>query len=586
MISAARSHIVVFSGLRGRDGTLTWGQRSTWELVRELAPHVAHLNISLPVPVRFGCAVDVALEGIRWLAERHEALRTIYHVTPVGEPRQVVVSAGRIVVEEVTARADEARAAADDLVGRLAALPFTVAEGPLRVGLVTVDGVVRIVVLTFFHVATDGTGTAVVATDLRALICGEDQGPPPVQPLDQAAFERSDQGQRRNEASLRYWHEQLRWFPNEWLPRRETAPESPRYRELVIRSSALAAACHRIGQRCAATAVTVLVAGFAIVLGLRFDTLRCGFNIIANNRVSPELRAAVGNYHQFVPLTVDLTDATLDDIVRSTWQSTLHAYLNGRYDPGAMYRMIDEAKTTAGREFDLGYTFNVQHPGVVGPDAALRLEDPQALADQSTFTWRRSVDNWGIHAYLQVDSLADTCVMSLWTDTALIPSETQIAIARGLESVLVVGFSEDLHPSEIRKNLPGALFCAPDEGLVRVNGGWVDLDQVRALLRDALAPVSIGVFLVGSREGYPTIDAYLVLRDSTPTPTPAAVHDACMTHLIGRRFTTTPHRYVLCASAPECTADVVQWRARPILAEGPGTRGSGMALPALPRHVR
>ncbi|MFC7649505.1 condensation domain-containing protein [Streptosporangium lutulentum] len=184
-----RTETVEFTGARGGEARLTWGQQALWRLTRWLDDGDPYFNLPWSLPVYGRRDLGAVLRALRGLVERHEALRTTYEEVP-GGPVQRVAREGRFTVEVFEAGEARPLAAARELSAELAAKGFDYAtEPPLRCAVVTGDGRPRAVAFALSHLAVDGWSLNVLATEWRGLLAGEELPAPVWQPLDQAAFE-------------------------------------------------------------------------------------------------------------------------------------------------------------------------------------------------------------------------------------------------------------------------------------------------------------------------------------------------------------------------------------------------------------
>ncbi|MEU9229935.1 hypothetical protein AB0D40_37020 [Streptomyces massasporeus] len=81
---------------------------------------------------------------------------------------------------------------------------------------------------------------------LRALATGDE--PPSAEslthPSERLDFEQSAAGVKRSQESVRYWTQQLALFRPASCPESGNAPESPRFKEVWLKSKAVSVAAH------------------------------------------------------------------------------------------------------------------------------------------------------------------------------------------------------------------------------------------------------------------------------------------------------------------------------------------------------
>ncbi|WP_327010033.1 condensation domain-containing protein [Dactylosporangium sp. NBC_01737] len=203
---ADRRSEVAFSGGRAGSGPATWGQQAIWDVVRNLGTDAARYNVSgglpLPSPVPAG-RVEAA---VRDLVLLHESLRTRLRTTGDGRVEQVVHAAGGIPLVTRAAGPDTVTPTAYALRDELLAVPFDAErEWPLRVGVVQAGGDAHYVVFFLSHTASDGWGLRNLLADFAALLRGPLPARDLLQPLEEAAFQTSERGRRRDAAARRSW---------------------------------------------------------------------------------------------------------------------------------------------------------------------------------------------------------------------------------------------------------------------------------------------------------------------------------------------------------------------------------------------
>ena len=92
---------VEFTGARGGESPLSWGQLAIWRLTRWLDDDDPYFNMPWVLPVYGRRDLDTVLRALRALVERHETLRTTYEGTPGGLVQRVA-RRGRFGVEVST----------------------------------------------------------------------------------------------------------------------------------------------------------------------------------------------------------------------------------------------------------------------------------------------------------------------------------------------------------------------------------------------------------------------------------------------------------------------------------------------------
>ncbi|MFG3256877.1 condensation domain-containing protein [Streptomyces sp. NPDC048172] len=188
----------------GGSAPLSYAQRRMWLMDRLGEDGTAY---HVPFATRLRGPLDVAALGRAFaaLTRRHEVLRTRYEEHE-GEPRQRTVDAG----PPLAPRLVEEPWPATRTLREEAARPFDLAAGPLPRALVVRHGPEdHTVLLTFHHIAVDGTSLGVLGRELAELYGAELAGRTPELPVDvprYADFARREQSRVPElEAGLEHW---------------------------------------------------------------------------------------------------------------------------------------------------------------------------------------------------------------------------------------------------------------------------------------------------------------------------------------------------------------------------------------------
>ncbi|MFE0426953.1 condensation domain-containing protein, partial [Streptomyces sp. NPDC058953] len=302
------------------------------------------------------------------LVGRHETLRTTYRVGTDGELTQRVTRSGSFPVGTVSATdASDVENATTGWGVDTSGVAFDHAvDLPFRAAVVCLDGEPVRVVFCISHMAADLMGLRVLETELARLLAarvtGRAAGPPAEfrQPLEQAAFEESEQGRRLLDRADRYWDEQLALLPSTMFPGKDPVRETarPPFHSAVLDSRAVALALPVLAGRYRASGSAVLLAVVSLLLAQRSGLPRCGLRLLAANRTHQVLRDTVANLHQEVPVTVDVTGETVADVVRAARVAAMRAYVNGLYDPVRAERALREHERGRGERIDHSCCFN------------------------------------------------------------------------------------------------------------------------------------------------------------------------------------------------------------------------------------
>ncbi|MFJ7277782.1 condensation domain-containing protein [Kitasatospora sp. NPDC098663] len=525
-------------------GPLTLGQDNMIRCIGRDAPEQINKDSLWPVPD--GTSVSAGLAALRRLVERHESLRTSFPAGP-GEDgfpeRQVVHPEGRFTVTVIEA-GDRSDAQLDVLATELGradiAVPFDLAAAPrLRLTLVA-DGerLLRLVAVVC-HAGADGAATALLIQDWLDLAAGKDL--PPVTaptPLRIADAERSAQGRRKSAAALRYWARSLATGPQVvFADARITGPPHDLSAVLVRSRSAaedLAAVCRRTG----ASPSVVLLAAFAALVAHRSGRTGLALSALSANRQRAALVDHVGTLAQDALILLDTGAADLDQLIGRAKAASLSAYWHSTLDAEQVWRLIEDCAHLRGSRFprhvvvnDLSLTIPAAvadaQPAAAADPELIRLPAPQ-LPVRLMFT------------ILRISGSLDFALISC--PQVLDPDETD-QFARALLAVLAAAVRGPV-PLDALPGVDGV--PTPDRSgeWHLVDGTWIDLAAVRALLEAALgARAEIELALDEGR-----LTARLTSADRELTP--AVAHHAVVAALPGRDTAMAPHHYVVRHTGP------------------------------------
>ncbi|MFI5476959.1 condensation domain-containing protein [Streptomyces cacaoi] len=572
--------LVEFSADTSGVADLTWGQEQVCLWMENSAPHIEHMNLDVLIECETGAGttLDDVREALRVVIERHESLRTRLNVQKDGGYRQFVCASGRVPVQVHHCAAFEASEASEAVLEELRRLPFTVFEWPLRVAVVTVSGIVSGVALCLSHVATDGWGIEVIGGDIRELLAAAPEerdvlsARPPrplVQPREHAAAQRRA-GSRSEARAEAFWTAQLSRFPNDRFPFPLRTPESPRFPKITMRSRTAARALAEAASRHGTTVNAVLTGALAVLVSAISELEDVTFRLFCANRTSVESRNSVGTFFQIIPVALTVADLPFRDIAHAAWQASLRAYRVGERDPRRLDRVTESVASVRGVDLDLECFLNIHG---YGGQAEGEAPTAQGTARElTTFDDDGGIEEWEPGKfYVDVWRVSGCLEVTLSADTALFSRDRLTGFLTCLEDILLRAAAGDApRPKDLVRDAEALVGLRRREGLVLVDGCWVDPAEVQALLTQTLSPRSAQVFLEPGDTGRPRLTAYLVPAQAQAPPGPPEVHRLLLAALPGRRFVMTPHRYVVCAAGPDTPATQEEWRRYDVLAEGPG----------------
>ncbi|GAA2977051.1 condensation domain-containing protein [Streptomyces sp. KhCrAH-43] len=456
-MSGERTRWLEFSASTAREGALTWGQWAIWGVFRQLPEGDDSLNQAGWVPVGARLTVTDVADALRRTVERHEALRSVFPRF-ADAPVQHVRAEGRIPFELVDCGSETVAVCAERTSGRLRRGAFdNERDLPVRAAVLTRDGVPAALVVAASHMAVDGWSFHLVLEELRqalSLATGTVSAPGPAarQPVERALFEASEEGVRRERATLRHWERTLRAAPAVMQAGTATPDDAPRD-WAVIRSPALARAARELAARTGIGTGTVVLALTALVLAARTGGDTALLRLIVATRSDAQDRGFVGAQNQNGLLRVGPAEESAENFVRRCAGATLAAYRRCEGDP----RKVEQLAVDVARERGFPYGgfcfFNdVRFRGadrIGAPEAerALSGADWAAELDRTTLeTVDRPGRQAGAKFFLFLGELGDTCRLTLAVDPGFRELGSAERFLAALEAVAVHAAREPLGP--------------------------------------------------------------------------------------------------------------------------------------------
>lgn len=338
---------------RSGSGPATWGQQAIWDAVSVLGDDAPRYNVSVGFELPRACPRAAVLDAVAHAVRHHEALRTRMAPAPDGTLTQILDASGRVPVQIRRCGPGETERVGAELLAELAGQVFDCAvDWPLRVGLVEAGGLVRHYVMVLSHTAADGGGLRRLARDVVLLLEGTSPGRlaelyPATQPLDEAAYQRSERGRRRDAAARRHWRAKLGEGPRAlFAPRAERDPAAL-FPHARLRSPALLRSVDHVAAARGVTGSSVLLAAATRQVGRLSGSPEVLLQVVVNNRFLPGMAQTVTTLAQeglFHLRSVDDSHETFGDLVRRVNAGALGTYRHASYDKRLLERDIERLR--------------------------------------------------------------------------------------------------------------------------------------------------------------------------------------------------------------------------------------------------
>lgn len=589
-MTESRLITVKYRGQTSGEGPLTLGQDNMIRCILHDEPMEINKHALWPVPE--GVDLDTAIDALRVLAERHEALRTRYPGPIDRQPtRQVVHTEGEFDVEVVEASADENPDEVAEEAGRRArALRFDLAgHFPLRFTLVTVDGrPVRLSVVVC-HAAADGAATALLIGEWYELASGRTLDPPPgPTPRELAGQERSASGARRTKASLRHWERILMHGPQAVFADSGVGPSAGLLPTLIMRSVGAAEALRATAERTAASPSAIMLAAYTALIAHRADQPKVVIAALSSNRHRPGLEQYVGTLAQDALICLDADAADFDQLIGAAGTASLAGYWHSTFDSEAIWRLIDETAYRRGARFARHVVLNDLSTTV--PEAATRNR-PNPPSDPD-LAWLPG-EYIPVRLMLNIWRLRGCVELSLSADPQLFGRDDTERFARGMLRLLSECATRAVPLAELGELTGIGRARREGDQWHRVEDSWIDLHAVGHLLdaaldkRPSVVEVEDGRLVARIAQDGRAItpeEAHRAVMDvlfSQPKATgalddpPWAQNSGVSGALSGWETSCAPHDYVIHDGGPLIPDDPASWSGLPVIARGDGRAAGG-----------
>jgi hypothetical protein len=458
---ASQDQITVpFSGPAGT-APLTWGQKTTLIRMREAGwresgwrregtfGRLTALSAAFYTTEPEGTTVADVAAQISDMMSRYAALRLRLGTDPSGRPCQLVSGSGQIPLDIVTIPdaedpAEVTKYANELWFERMFAPVDLDRDLPVKMAVIRHRGVIRCRVWIIHNIAVDGEAATLLAfggvADRHRVA-----DPGAASSLDLARREQTPALRQVSDRAMRYWESQLRHIPS--LTFGEPTHPDGRLGERYWHGEFISPAAHlailAIAGRTRTDTSRVLLAIIAIAIGRATGISQLTTRVFVNNRFRPGYAEIIAPLNQASVVTIDLGDATVDEVVARTRRAMLPAGLHGYYDPEQLQEL--RTRLDAERGYQAWLTCLISDGrGRTKPltDAAARggqvtMKQIRRKLPETTMSWNGTIDVSPDQARLVVDNQPDTIAVGLIFDMACFTEAQVEALARGIEEVAV-----------------------------------------------------------------------------------------------------------------------------------------------------
>ncbi|MFI6908585.1 condensation domain-containing protein [Nonomuraea sp. NPDC050394] len=427
---------------------LCWGQRYMWLRFHQLPPaHRHETHVVLRLGVHEGITLANCRATLTYLARRHEALRTTFHLDGDGDPYQKVNPPGPVRAIEVSTERDGTPTPAE-VVEDLSSRPFDLeSEWPIRACVITTGGVPRQMVMVLNHLAVDVWTIGELKRELRMQRAGFATRRPaaiqPVrhQPADLARYEASAEAAVTAARAVAHWENEIAQLPYDLFATRRTRPEGPPARHATLISPALLSASRELAATHQAWPSLIHLTAYTATMAAYTGSDTVGHLSFVGNRDSHPFGDVLTCMFSPTLVRVDCSgDPTFGELLaRVSAAFTLareHAYLP--YDE--VVELLSREGSRRAHPVRLASEFNF-----------IKQASREYKGRRTAFTSNPVPESWahtGTDTYVRVDEWKDAVAVSLHATSAVMDGDAVERFLRGFEAVLLAARDDGLRLSE------------------------------------------------------------------------------------------------------------------------------------------
>jgi hypothetical protein len=453
--------IIRLAGAEAGSAPLTWGQKA---ILQDMQDNGDQFSMFGTVPVRDGGTVADVAARLSGLVLRHDALRTRLGMGPGDRLYQQVAGSGQIGLDILTIpdnadRVDTARYI-DHLLATWPLTPFDFhSDWPLRMAVLTQRGVGRHLVWVLSHLVADGMANMLLLRELTQDEMASRAASEPRHPqiLDVARSEQEPQLRQLSSRAMRYWESQLSHIPALTFgePTHPRSHAGHRYWQVSFRSSAAHLAILAIAKRTGTDVSRATLAIVATAIGRATGVCPLTINVMVSNRFRPGLADVLAPIAQNSVLTIDVSDASVDEVVARTRSASLTAGMRAYYDPDELKEVIGRSDAERGYPARVSCRFNDQRSMVkrAAEDASLgdvTKEQVRQRLTETSLAWHAPLD--GLHEQVSIVVLnrpPDVLSLYLKCDLWCLARGQVEALLRGVEEVAVEAAFDPATPTRV-----------------------------------------------------------------------------------------------------------------------------------------
>jgi len=440
--------VVPFAGSVSGSGPLTWGEKALLQDQRETG---WALNATGAQNLAPGVTVEQAAARLGTLIGKTPALRVRLADDEHGNPYQTVAASGEVAVEVMDFADDDDPVDVAKYTERLwqdwLVEPIDhYRDWPARMGIVRHRGVALYQVLSFNHLVIDGASMTFLMPQLGVgkppAVSGRTN---PLNILELADYEHSEPAQKVSRRAMRFWESQLRDIPPRTFgePVHADGRLGSRYWHGRFASPAAFQAVLAIAQRSGGDVSRVMFAVLATALGRAMGHDRLRAKVILSNRYRPGFAETIAPLAQNAIVSVDLSNATVDEVMARGRQALLASGMHAYYDPDHLNELTARLDAERGYPAEVTLRMNDRRrttqrwTAEEARAATVTPADIQARLGETFFSWDGTLDSCHDQAFVTIEDYRNTFHLQLIFDMACFTEEQVENFVYGVEKVAI-----------------------------------------------------------------------------------------------------------------------------------------------------
>jgi amino acid adenylation domain-containing protein len=334
---------------------LTEAQREIWYGSQVSDEVSCSFNQSVLLNLKGRLDEQNLVHSLRWLVNRHEALRVTFTAAGDGQLIHETMPASLHRDDCSGVDSESARAELDHLLQQEVIQPFDLTNGPLvRARLIRLGENEHVLLLTLHHIICDGCSVAILLEDLAQCFSAKAKGTPMPGDLeltyskfvcDQDASLKSSE---RAEAEAFWLAQYSRPAPALELPVDYPRPARRKFAgasSTRLLSPQLSQNLKRLSAQQRCTLTTTLLAGYYLLLHRLSGQKEIVIGLPMTSRSGPGSDRLVGHCVNFLPLRLNLDDhETFAGHLKRVWQLMMEAHQHQNFTLGSLLQKLNRPR--------------------------------------------------------------------------------------------------------------------------------------------------------------------------------------------------------------------------------------------------